>query len=115
MWATACHLALTNALGMPIFIISTMLSHPLFVLTPRKPRIFFPVFAAFNHHSCGHYYAIAYTPALQPSLAVASPSFVQKQGCTCGRGDKSVSNHCVVKQFKYTTIIVYYSLFMQEL
>ncbi len=53
-------LALTNALGMPIFIISTLLSHPLFVLTPRKPRIFFPLFVAFNHHGCGHYDAIAY-------------------------------------------------------
>ena len=98
-------LALANALGMPIILLTTMYHHPLIVFNPRRPKTFLPTMVAYNHHGCGHYDAIDYVDTSSISMIPTRQSDVGRHvGCTCGRGDKSVSHHCIVKQAKYTTI-----------
>ena len=60
------------------------------------------MFLAFNHHGCGHYDALIYESKLEP---VTNDKVSKTLGCTCGRGDKGISDHCVVKQAKYTVVI----------
>ena len=96
-------LAVSNALGMPIFIIPTMLSQPVIALNPRKAHVFFRILVAFNHHGCGHYDAIDISNL--PFLRENHQSDIQGKGCTCGRGEKGTSSHCIVKCAKYTTIV----------
>ena len=95
-------LAITNALGIPLIVISTMSSHLLISLNPREACVVVPILIAFNHLGCGHYDAIEYVPiqtAPTPTTSVGS------RGCTCGRGDKSSSTHCILKEAKYTTVV----------
>ena len=98
--------ALSNALGMPIFLLSTLPSQPIIALNPTKVRLFFPLLVAFNHHGCGHYDAIDYGPDITSKFICSSET--QKtgtRGCTCGRSYKSNSLHCVPKKTKYTEIV----------
>ena len=54
-------LAVSNAKGMPIFI---MLSQPVIALSPRKAFVF-PILVAFNHHGCGHYICHLYVKIIR--------------------------------------------------
>lgn len=78
-------LALSNAPGMPMFILCTLISQP---LNPRKVTVFFPIF---NHHRCGHYDALGYGANISLKFQEANRSGTRMCGCTCGCGDKGYS------------------------
>ena len=89
-------LAITNALGIPLIIMS---SHPFISLSPRKAHVLVPLVNAFDHHGSAHYDAIEHDPV--PKVKTA-PTIA---GCTCGKGDKTSAKHYILKQAKYTTIM----------
>lgn len=69
-----------------------MYNHPLIVFNPRRPKTFLPTMVAYNHHGCGHYDAVDYVDTSSISMIPTRQSDVGRHvGCTCGRGDKSVS------------------------
>ena len=99
-------LSLSNALGLPIIVLSSAMHHPLINITPRHIRVAVPLYVAYNQYGAGHYDSLVVSSTSNqqqelPSTPV-SPTKVSKY--TCGKNDKSDEAHCKPHKMKYTSV-----------
>ncbi len=92
---------LSNLLGIPIIVFSSMAYHTLFCVTPEVQLVSIPLMVAFNQYGQGHFDGVIPLP-----LQLGSSSNVENMtSCTCGKNDKSGGSHCSEIKYKYTTKI----------
>ena len=102
-------LALSNVLGLSIMVFSSIQSHSVINILPRKLKIAIPIHLAHLQYGQGHYdVALVAQDAsacdhsgTQNPLSI-SPTVVH---CSCGKNDKSDQPHCQPITTRYATTI----------
>jgi hypothetical protein len=101
-------LALSNALGIPIIVFSSITDHCVINIMPRHVKTSIPVHLAYLQHGGGHYDAAIPMQSDHNGVDVPSNQAVSEEkscSCSCGKNDKTGGTHCHSMASKYTTVI----------
>ncbi len=81
-------MALSNALSIPIIVLTSNPNVPFLTFQPRTFAIFTPIILAYNQYGTGHYDAIQYYKSINETFTQT----VQVTKCKCGVNDASGSS-----------------------
>ena len=98
-------LALSNVLGLPLIIITSIANHAVISIIPRQVLFSFPIYLAYSHCGPGHYDGIIATSGIHVNASAEEPKDqAPLPSCTCGKNDKQGKPHCNPVQKKYTSV-----------
>lgn len=100
-------LALSNVLGLPIFVITSIADHAIISIIPRQVLFAFPIYLAYNHCGPGHYDGVLFkddVPCINVTGSATREPKEVPHFCTCGKNDKQGKPHCNPVKKKYTSV-----------
>ena len=78
-------LALSNALGLPIIVFSSIPNHRFISIFPRQVNISFPIYLAYTHCGPGHYDGVVMKTDTSCTASDSHETHTKPQYCTCGK------------------------------
>ena len=76
-------LALSNALGLPIIVFSSIPNHRFISIFPRQVNISFPIYLAYTHCGPGHYDGVVMKTDTSCTASDSHETHTKPQYCTC--------------------------------
>ena len=99
-------LAVSNAVGLPVIVLSSAHHHSVVYTTPRVCKASIPLWIAYNQANSGHYDALILRDLSQETPRSSPQAKVKRDTCACGKSDRdSTKQHCTAIQRKYTAIV----------